>query len=103
MKIRIAAVAVAMMLATPAWAGTDPVAELAEASGLSERKVGMILGTRTAYAEYRYTYSRALKQFQTAIGEENHLRLMAGESIRLPYRGQIRVVSLSPSGHPRAL
>lgn len=95
MKRTIVAIAMAMTLAAPAWAGSGPIAELAEISGLSERKVNMVLGNRTSFAEYPYTYQRALEQFQATVGKENHARLMRGETIAVHYNGEVRLLSLS--------
>ena len=71
MKAKIAFIALALAASMPAWAeqSKDPIGDLAQATGLSERKVQMIVGNRTAFAEYPYTYDRALKKFVGAIGE----------------------------------
>ncbi len=83
MKAKIALIALAMAVAAPAWAGEDPVGDLSTITGLSERKVTMILGNRTAFAEYPYTYDRALRKFVSTVGKENYNRLMDGESVVL--------------------
>jgi hypothetical protein len=82
MKAKIAFIALAMAVMGPAWAA-DPVGDLSKITGLSERKVTMILGNRTAFAEYPYTYDRALDKFVTAVGKDNYNRLMDGEAIAL--------------------
>lgn len=74
---------VALAIAAPAFAEDNIISTLADHSGLSERKVRMVLGNRSAYAEYRYTYDRAAKQLEDSIGSENFDRLMAGERIEL--------------------
>lgn len=83
MKAKIAFIALAMAAAMPAWAGEDPVGDLSKITGLSERKVQMLLGNRTAFAEYPYTYDRSLRKFVGAVGKDNYDRLMNGESVVL--------------------
>lgn len=75
---------VVALLAAPfsAQAG-DTIQQLSEHTGLSERRVQMILGNRTSFAEYPYTYQRSLEQFRHALGEENYRRLMEGQSVVL--------------------
>jgi hypothetical protein len=82
MKAKIAFIALAMAVTAPAWAA-DPVGDLSKITGLSERKVQMIVGNRTAFAEYPYTYDRALEKFVGAIGKDNYDRLMDGEAVAL--------------------
>lgn len=91
MYARIVLAAVAIAMTSPALANDNPVEELASQTGLSERKVKMILGDRTAYAEYPYTYDRSLKQFKAAIGEANYQRLISGQPIVLPQAADIAV------------
>lgn len=96
MKGRIAIACIALFVAGPALAGADPISQLADQTGLSERKVRMIVGARTAYAEYRYTYDRSLAKFKAGIGEENYQRLISGESITVQGKDgvQVRIASL---------
>jgi len=82
MKAKIAFIALAMAVTAPAWAA-DPVGDLSKITGLTERKVQMIVGNRTAFAEYPYTYDRALEKFVSAVGKENYNRLMEGEAVAL--------------------
>lgn len=82
MKVRHAIAALALFAAAPAYA-QDTVAQLADATGLSERQVQMIVGNRTPFAEYRQSYHRALDQFRDAIGEEQYQRFVAGQPIDL--------------------
>ena len=82
MKAKIAFIALAMAVTAPAWAA-DPVGDLSKITGLSERKVQMIVGNRTAFAEDPYTYDRALAKFVAAIGKDNYNRLMDGEAVAL--------------------
>jgi len=92
MKAKLASIAIAMMAVTaPAFAADDPVADLARETGLSERKVQMILGTRTAYAEYTYTYDRSLEKFKAGIGEARYQRLMSGERVTLPSGVEVQI------------
>ena len=95
MNRRIIAIAAALALSGPAWAQQDPISELAEISGLSERKVNMLLGNRTSFAEYPYTFARAQEKFEAAIGRHNYQRLLNGESVAIEYRGERRIVSLN--------
>lgn len=77
MNIRLALLAAALMAASaPALAGDDPVRLLAQETGLSERKVNMILGNRTSFAEYPYTYQRSVEKLRKAIGEGRYDQLM---------------------------
>ena len=64
----------------------DSIKQLAEYAGMSERKVQMVIGPRTAFPEYRASYQRAAAQFRVAVGEDNFRRAMKGESfvIELP-------------------
>ncbi|MBB1088234.1 hypothetical protein H4F99_06980 [Lysobacter sp. SG-8] len=102
MHAKFATLVLATMAAFPAAANDDPVGTLSDVTGLSERKVQMVLGNRTAFAEHRYSYQRSLDQFTRAIGAEKHQRLMDGEPVVLVDRqGQEVVVQLSPSSTAR--
>lgn len=93
MKAKIACIALAMAVVAPTWAAEqDPVSDLSQITGLSERKVQMVLGTRTSFAEYPYTYQRSLEKFVRAVGKENYENLMQGESIALRDRDGREVV-----------
>jgi hypothetical protein len=83
MKTKIAGVLIAFAAIAPAHAERNDVKQLAEHAGISERNVKMILGCRTCYAGYTYTYQRALTKLKRAIGEENYQQLVAGEPVRL--------------------
>lgn len=83
MKAKIAFIALAMATTAPAWAAEDPIGDLSKITGLTERKVQMVLGARTAFAEYPYTYDRSLHKFVAAVGKDNYYRLMNGESVAL--------------------
>ncbi|MFD0739262.1 hypothetical protein ACFQZQ_08225 [Lysobacter koreensis] len=83
MKAKIAGLLLAIAAAAPAYAADNVVEQLAHDSGLSVRKVQMILGNRTSFAEYPYTYQRSLEKFQARIGKENYNQLMAGQPIKL--------------------
>ena len=97
MKLKIACIAM-MLAAAPAWAGDSPIAALARTANLSERKVCMLLGNRTAYAEYTYTYDRSLRKLTRAIGRDNYERLMRGESVVLTLDGQRGVARVARRG-----
>lgn len=76
MCIGIAA-ALALPVATNAAGreGTSSITLLAQASGLSERQVQMVLGNRTSYAEYRISYDRVDRKFRDAVGPEIYRNL----------------------------
>lgn len=77
MTIRRALFAILLALAaSPVWAEDNPCKILAEETGMSERKVRMLLGTPTAYAEYPYTYARYLRRFRAAVGEYRYDQMM---------------------------
>ena len=59
------------------------IRDLAAATGLSERQVQMVVGARTAFAEYRTSYDRIERHFVKALGEERYRDLMAGREIVL--------------------
>ena len=59
------------------------IRDLAAVTGLSERQVQMVVGARTAYAEYRTSYDRVEARFIKALGEERYRDLMAGHEIVL--------------------
>lgn len=72
----------ALLAAAPAFATDNPVQLLAKETGLSERRVQMVLGTRSSFAEYVYTYDRTAKKLRTAIGAARYDQLMSnGEFI----------------------
>lgn len=83
MKTKIAVLVLVMAAMLPAHAGSKDIKDLAAYTGMSVRKVQMIVGTRTAYAEYPYTYQRYKARFVKALGEDNYQRLMSGEAVRL--------------------
>ena len=86
MKAKIAALVVALATVAPAaWAAEeeDPVGDLAQITGLSERKVQMIVGNRSSFAEYPYTYQRSLEKFVDAVGEVRYQMLIGGQPIEL--------------------
>lgn len=76
-------VVVGVAVSAPALAQEEPIALLAKQSGLSERKVRMLVGDRTAFAEYRATFDRAEEQMIKAIGKSNYERLLSGQPIEL--------------------
>ncbi|NUO75275.1 MAG: hypothetical protein HOQ32_04600 [Lysobacter sp.] len=75
-------VVVAMAAAAPVYAN-EVVSTLSQETGLSERKVQMIVGNRTAFAEYTRSYDRSLEKFKRALGDERYERLMAGKTIQV--------------------
>lgn len=97
MNTKIALLAAALAAMAPAYAGNsgNPITELANYTGLSERRVQMIVGCRTCHAEYVYTYGRSLEKFKRALGNERYERLMAGFPIELESQGEDpRVIAL---------
>lgn len=77
MKLRLVLITAALMaVSAPALAGDDPCKLLAQETGLSERKINMILGNRTSFAEYPYTYQRSVEKLRKAIGEGRYDHLM---------------------------
>lgn len=85
MNARTALFVVAMAAAAPVYANAV-VDTLSQETGLSERKVQMIVGNRTAFAEYTRSYDRSLEQFKRALGDERYQRLMAGQTIQVGER-----------------
>ena len=84
MKAKIACIALAMAVVAPTWAAEqDPVSDLSQITGLSERKVQMIVGNRSSFAEYPYTYQRSLEKFVDAVGEVRYQMLISGQPIEL--------------------
>ena len=84
MKAKIAALVVALAAVAPsAWAQEDPVGDLTQITGLSERKVQMIVGNRSSFAEYPYTYQRSLEKFVDAVGEVRYQMLISGQPVEL--------------------
>ena len=84
MKAKIAALVVALAAVAPsAWAAEeeDPVGDLAQITGLSERKVQMIVGNRTSFAEYPYTYQRPPEKLVDAVGEVRYQMLISGQPV----------------------
>lgn len=92
MKTKFAIAAAMLITAAPVWAAETTVEQLSEQTGISERHVRMIVGDRTPYPEYPYTYERQLKKFKAALGEANYQRLMSGQPIQLPNGKEIRIV-----------
>ena len=92
MKTKIAGIVIALAAMAPAYAGDDDIKALADYTGLSERKVQMILGCHTCYAEYVYSYQRSLEKFRTALGTENFDLLLAGQPVMLDNGVEVRVL-----------
>ena len=107
MKGRIAIAATSLctaaLLATaPALASEAQIEYVARESGLSERKVRMVLGNRTPYAEYRANYERSAARIKDAIGQAQFERLVAGLSLQVP-QDQPAVALTADSGMASAL
>ena len=84
-----------LSLSTPAFAGGDVIKLLAQESGLSERKVTMVLGARSAFGEYRFTYPRARAQLERTIGRDAVERLARGEKVVLSLERRQPAVAVS--------
>lgn len=70
-------------LAMAAQPPATQVADIASATGLSERQVQMVFGGHTAYAEYLTTYDWARHRVMRVLGEQRYNELMAGHEIVL--------------------
>lgn len=92
MKTKFAIAAAMLITTVPAWAGENSVEQLSDQTGVSERHVRMIVGDRTPYPEYPYTYARELKKFKAALGEANYQRLISGQPIRLSNGKEVRIL-----------
>jgi hypothetical protein len=84
MKAKLAVLVLALAAMSPVHAANYvDLEQLASETGLTVRKVQMILGTRTAFAEYPYTYQRSVAKFRRALGDENYHRLLSGQPVKL--------------------
>jgi hypothetical protein len=61
--------------------------QLARETGLSERKIRMLVGARTAFAEYRTSFDRTQKHFLQAMGPERYQDFIDGRPIPLYRQG----------------
>ena len=91
MKHRLALLAALLAIATPAWAVDASIESLSKQTGVSERHVRMIVGCRTCFAEYVYTYDRELKRFKAGLGDGNYERLMSGQPVVLPNGTEVKI------------
>ncbi len=95
-------IAVAMFaVGVPAIAGTGPISQISQLTGVSERHVRMVAGARSAYAEYRIVYDRVERQLKVSLGEEGFQRLLAGDlegaATRLEEQAATTRLATSPS------
>lgn len=79
MFARIAVVAAALAATSSALAANPAIAELSRETGLSERNIAMVVGARTAFAEYRTSFVRVERELKAALGKEGYERLQEGE------------------------
>ncbi|KAF1694277.1 hypothetical protein [Pseudoxanthomonas koreensis] len=79
MFARIAVVAAALAATSPALAAESGIAVLSRETGVSERHIAMVVGARTAYAEYPTTFNRIERELKTALGKEGYRLLQARE------------------------
>lgn len=91
MKLRFALVVALATVTAPAWAGDLSIESLANQTGVSERHVRMIVGCRTCFAEYVYTYDRELKRFKAGLGDGNYERLMSGQPVLLRDGTEVKI------------
>ena len=82
-KLEICVLALVLVPGLALAGSPTQVRDLAAATGVSERQVQMVVGARTAYAEYRTSYDRVEARFIKALGEERYRDLMAGREIVL--------------------
>ena len=78
MKMRLLVVLVAALASGTAMAGgREDIQTLAEQSGLTERQVRMVLGTPTAFSEYRTSYVASKHKLMRAVGGLKNLEALA--------------------------
>lgn len=84
----------AVLAVTPIAHAAETVAALARETGLTERNVCMVVGTRSSYAEYRSNFTRVDRQFREAVGDVRYQRLTGRKvtPIKLDSADQTRVV-----------
>ncbi len=87
--VLVLTIAAALAIPGLAQAGRDQIEQLADGTGLSVRQVRMLLGARTAYAEYPYTFARVNAKFKEAVGPVRYEELMAGRSITIERKLQL--------------
>lgn len=78
------------------------VRQLADETGLSPKRVRMVVGVHSSHAEYRINFDRVQKQFRNALGEERYNDLMAGRKIELynPKAVSVARVDTKPYRNP---
>lgn len=79
MFARIAVVAAALAATSPVFAADSGIADLSRETGVSERHIAMVVGARTAFAEYRTSFVRVERELKAALGKEGYQRLQEGE------------------------
>lgn len=94
MKAKFALLALALAAAAPAYAGQTVIEQLSQETGISERKIQMIVGNRTPFAEYTYTYERYKAKFIRALGKERAATLLAGGTITLRNGNDVNLAML---------
>ena len=80
-KLEIWLLALALTPGLASAGSSSPLRDLAAATGLSERQVQMVVGARTAYAEYRTSYNWAERRFIKTLGQQRYAELMAAREI----------------------
>ena len=68
------------------------IRDLAQATGLNERDVQMVIGAHTAYPQYLTRYDWARRRFVNALGQERYQDLMAGREITLDNGIRVAIV-----------
>jgi len=97
MKTTLVLAALALCAALPAYANDDLVSQLSRETGVSERHVQMIVGSRTPFAEYTRSYDREFRRFSRALGTERTQELLSGGPIRLSSGDIVQLDKLPPS------
>jgi hypothetical protein len=78
MKTRLLVMLAATLISGTAVAGgREDIQTLADQSGLTPRKVRMVLGTPTAFPEYRTSYVRSKHKLMRAVGGLKQLEDLA--------------------------
>ncbi len=78
MKTRLLVVLAATLFSTAVAAGgREDIQTLADQAGLTERQVRMVLGTPTAFSEYRTSYVASKHKLMRAVGGQKELEALA--------------------------
>ncbi|AKC86163.1 hypothetical protein [Pseudoxanthomonas suwonensis] len=78
MFARIAVVAAALAVIPSTFAKEPGIADFARETGFKERHVRMVVGAPAAFAEYRTSYKRVVREMKAALGPEGYRHLVDG-------------------------